>query len=619
VARNLPLRNSLLLRLLTTSILVAIGSIVATAWLATQTVTQAIHREQGQALSKDARVYDALVGYAATHPDWDDVGATVSGLARRNGLRVSLVTPDHQPIADSDPAAGSLGPTASAVVDPLQVDPALVRTIGADRIDPRALGPFRLSSSASAQRKRAAEQFIKCVKNIGAPGAGHLTRAANGRWDVVFDHSDPGTDKARFLCTTEPLISVPLPKVTATEKRALGRLNQLIAACLYDRGVAPVAVDAGFTPIGPASGDRAKAKTVQTCVGSARREQLAAFVAPPALLSFDNPGSVGGSGNRRFDLSRANATRIIAVTAGVLALTVLITVMVGTRLVRPLRLLTEAVRRPNGEQIRIPVTSSNEIGYLAETFNEMSDRRQKAETQRKDLVSDIAHELRTPLNNIRGWLEAAEDGVTEIDRELTSSLLEEALLLQHVVDDLQDLAEAEAGELTLHPEPLPVGELLAQVASAQRGKAEAAGVLLSSSAGGELWVEADPIRLRQAVGNLVSNAIRHSPPGGVVTLRAHRTPDEVVIDVVDHGPGISPEHLPHVFDRFWRAEKSRSRQTGGSGLGLAIVRQLARAHGGEATVSSDPGVETVFAVHLPVSAADPAAGQLRTRHPAAGT
>lgn len=208
------------------------------------------------------------------------------------------------------------------------------------------------------------------------------------------------------------------------------------------------------------------------------------------------------------------------------------------------------------------------------------------------MVSDVAHELRTPLSNIRGWLEAAQDGLAEPDPAFIASLHTEAVQLQHIIDDLQDLAAADAGALRLHPEQLHVEDVLAQVAAAHQAGAETSGVALSALPAADgtpspvLW--ADPVRLRQAIGNLVSNAVRHTPPGGRVTVRAYdagasadeaQAGREVVIEVADTGSGISAEHLPHVFDRFWRAEKSRNRRTGGSGLGLAIVRKLVEAHG----------------------------------------
>jgi two-component system sensor histidine kinase BaeS len=288
----------------------------------------------------------------------------------------------------------------------------------------------------------------------------------------------------------------------------------------------------------------------------------------------------------------------------------------------------------------VPVGADNEIGRLTATFNDMALHRSRLEEQRKVMVSDVAHELRTPLSNIRGWLEAAQDGLAEPDPAFVASLLEEAVQLQHIIDDLQDLAAADAGALRLHREPVRIGELLGQVAAAHQARAEAAGVTLTvlRPAPGDPrppLVDADPVRLRQAVSNLVSNAVRHTPPGGAVTLRAYATGSEdggggagagagagdartaggdagagadggagasVAVEVADTGSGIPAEHLPHVFDRFWRAEKSRNRSTGGSGLGLAIVLKLAEAHGGTASVESVVGEGSVFTVRVPVAA-----------------
>ena len=158
--------------------------------------------------------------------------------------------------------------------------------------------------------------------------------------------------------------------------------------------------------------------------------------------------------------------------------------------------------------------SRDEVGYLAAAFNDLTARRERIEEQRKAMVGDIAHELRNPLNVIRGRLEAAEDGHLPFDRALTASLLEETVLLQHIVDDLQDLAAADAGQLRLHPEPLDAAELADHVAAAHADRAAAAGVWLTVSADGEAALTADPVRLRQVVGNLVTNAIRHTPPSG---------------------------------------------------------------------------------------------------------
>jgi two-component system, OmpR family, sensor histidine kinase BaeS len=225
------------------------------------------------------------------------------------------------------------------------------------------------------------------------------------------------------------------------------------------------------------------------------------------------------------------------------------------------------------------------------------------ERQRQAMVSDIAHELRNPLTNVRGYLEGVQDGLVLLDEALVASLLEESTLLGRLVDDLQDLALADAGRLHLHPEPLDAADLVEQVAGAHRAAAAVAGVTITADVQGPLRIEADPGRLRQALGNLVGNALRYTPAGGSVTLSASAAPggESAVITVADTGTGIGAEHLPHIFDRFYRADVSRSRETGGSGLGLAITRHLIEAHGGTIEAHSTEGAGSTFTIRLPLS------------------
>jgi two-component system sensor histidine kinase BaeS len=287
-------------------------------------------------------------------------------------------------------------------------------------------------------------------------------------------------------------------------------------------------------------------------------------------------------------------------------LAVAVTVLVGTRLVRPLRRLTESARRPVEHQTRVPVGTRDEIGYLAMALNDLFDRRETLEAQRQALVSDLAHELRTPLTNIRSSIEAAQDGLTPADAPLLDVLLEETALLQRVVDDLRDLAAADTGTLRLHPEYVYITDILTQVVEAQRGSAEAQGVRLITDFTVDPQLSVDPVRLRQIVGNLVSNAIRHTDKGGQVTVRSRTTDSDFVIDVADTGVGIAPADVENIFHRFWRTDASRSRATGGSGLGLAIVRKLAEAHQGRVTVTSRLGAGSTFSVILPRSRQAPA-------------
>ncbi|WP_370949821.1 sensor histidine kinase [Amycolatopsis sp. cg5] len=579
------MRRSLIGRLLAVSVLVAVCSIAATAWLAARTTSGAIQQEQGRALADDSKIYQALLTYAATHKSWKDVGPVLANHAEFSGRRVTLTAPDGKPIGDS--GSGPLPAKASALVDPLAVDADL--TTSADRIAPQATGPFTLPPDELAFLTGVADRVLDCVRT--RLGFGSIVTAPNGHPQVT------GPDAfVVSRCQTKDLVNP-----TKTEQAALDQLDGLANACLSRRGLPPISVKLDFTwretLTRVAAPDEDNTEANQSCVATARHEQLTAFVAPPALLYITQPDGAAPSG---FTLSPDNWRRIALVAGGVLLLAVLVTVLAGARLVRPLRALTSAARLAGSGDApaRVEVKGKDEIGRLAVAFNEMSAARQRLEDNRKTMVSDIAHELRTPLSNIRGWLEATQDGVSTLDDELAASLLEEAMHLQHIVDDLFDLSQADAGALRLHPEPLDVSDLLSQVRAAHSARAAKAGVTLATEAE-DVELTADPVRLRQVLDNLVSNAVRHTPAGGSVTVTARADGDEVAFEIADTGSGISAEDLPSVFDRFWRADKARTRQSGGSGLGLAIVRKLAEAHGGTVTAAGAPGQGAVFTLRLP--------------------
>ncbi|MFC8427446.1 sensor histidine kinase [Streptomyces sp. NPDC057253] len=596
---DISLRSSLRTRLLVVCVLVSLCSIVATAWLVVSVTAVAIGRERGQAIADDARVYDALVGFAATHPNWRGVEPTMRALARETGRRITLTDENRRVLADSDgeggTSAGSLPDTPSATVDALAVDVTLVGGGHggelSDRIDPRAVGPFRLSPEERATLRVAASRVLSCMRERRGAAGVELVQAPNGRPQIELD--------GRVMDTGDRCRIDALLERTPTEQRAQAQLGRLVNACLAARHAAPVQLSDDLTWTPSTARGAPNSRAVTSCISTAQRDQLSPYVAPPALLFATAP-------DRRittfFDLSGPNRLRVAGVTFAVLLITVTVTFVVGTRMVRPLRALTGAAQRmADGDQdARVEVTGDDEFGRLAVAFNLMSSRRREGEQLRRALVSDVAHELRTPLGNVRGWLEAVEDGVVAADKSLISSLLEEALLLQHIIDDLRDLAAADAGALRLHPEDVDAAALLAQVARAHQGNAGAAGVELRVRPAQERpYLRADSLRLRQAIGNLVSNAVRHTPAGGTVTLSVRPLGDQVVFGVEDTGSGIGEEDLPKVFDRFWRAEKSRSRQGGGSGLGLSIVRKLAEAHGGTVHVTSVLGQGSVFSLRLP--------------------
>jgi signal transduction histidine kinase len=253
--------------------------------------------------------------------------------------------------------------------------------------------------------------------------------------------------------------------------------------------------------------------------------------------------------------------------------------------------------------VRVEEDKPGEFGQLARTFNRMVGELERSDQQRRNLTADVAHELRTPLHIIQGNLEGVLDDVYEPTDEHIQATLEETQQLSRLVEDLRTLSLAEAGQLPLVWEPVDVAELLTDARTSFSGQAEAAGVDLRVEIGGELpSITGDVGRLDQVLGNLVANAVRHTPAGGAITLRAEPVEEGVRILVRDTGEGIPAEDLPHVFDRFWKGDRSRSRAGGaGSGLGLAIARQLVQAHGGRIVVESKVGQGTEFTIDLPVN------------------
>ena len=260
--------------------------------------------------------------------------------------------------------------------------------------------------------------------------------------------------------------------------------------------------------------------------------------------------------------------------------------------------------------VRVPAHGPGDFQRLAESFNRMTEELQRVDRQRRNLTADVAHELRTPLHIIQGNLEGILDDVYQATPEHVAATLEETRALSRLVDDLRTLSLAETGTLPLEREPVDVVELLADVATSFSGQAEAAGIQLrvepaidGGNAGGPpLVVTGDAGRLDQVLSNLMANAIRHTPRGGTVELQASPAPDGVRITVRDTGAGIPAADLPHIFDRFWRGDPSRSHAAGaGSGLGLAIVRQLVQAHQGTIGVESHVGQGTTFTILLPAS------------------
>jgi signal transduction histidine kinase len=302
-------------------------------------------------------------------------------------------------------------------------------------------------------------------------------------------------------------------------------------------------------------------------------------------------------------VARVQRAIIIAgLTAGAVAL--VIAGLLAWSLVRPLRRLTAAAEGiAHGDlSQRVPVTSGDEVGELAATFNLMAGELEHAEQLRRNMTADVAHELRTPLSVIRGKLEGVLDGVYPATSQHLQPILESTELLTYLVEDLRLLAQAEAGQLTLEKRAVNLADLLWDAQVNYEPQASDQGVTLGLDLPPDLpQVMADWHRINQVLGNLLTNALRHTPAGGRVTLSANASVGQVKVAVVDTGAGIPAEDMPYVFDRFWRGEKSRSRAGGGTGLGLAIAKQLVELHGGTIGVESAPGGGSAFWFTLPLS------------------
>ncbi|QIN81012.1 HAMP domain-containing protein (plasmid) [Rubrobacter marinus] len=281
------------------------------------------------------------------------------------------------------------------------------------------------------------------------------------------------------------------------------------------------------------------------------------------------------------------------------------------RISSPLRDLTLAARRLGAGDFegRVPVSGRrDELGELAEAFNSMAEAVGRQETLRRRMAADIAHELRTPLAVIQANLEAMLDGVRPLSVEEVADVHRETRLLSRLITDLRDLSLAETGQLPLRKGATNLAALARTSVARFASRAKERGVRLAVEIAEDLpRAEVDPHRIDQVLGNLLDNALRHAPPGGevAVSLKPVAQHDGVSVTVRDTGRGIPEEHLPNVFERFYRADPARSREGGGSGIGLAVVKQLIEAHGGRVWAESIPGKGATFGFSLPTEPGDP--------------
>jgi signal transduction histidine kinase len=370
----------------------------------------------------------------------------------------------------------------------------------------------------------------------------------------------------------------------------------------------------GLLVLADADGTRLATSSQQPVTGKLTEEELERSLALKSGLRtvgylYFEGGMLFSSGDESYLVTRlANAALVAGLTAGTLAL--LLSLFLSYRLLRPVQELTRASHGMAQGDLsqRVRVEGDDEMAELARTFNYMAGSLQSAQASRRAMTADIAHELRTPLAVQRANLEALLDGVYPLNSENLAPVLEQNHLLTRLVDDLRTLALVDAGQLKLERVQSDLSLLAEHLVARFRAQAEKNGVRLSFSPPEAALpaLQVDPQRIEQILSNLISNALRYTPAGGQIEVAISNQPGQVSLLIHDSGPGIPEDSLGMVFERFYRADKSRSRSEGGSGLGLAIARQLAEAHGGTLSAANHPQGGAVFTLTLPLQPGKPA-------------
>ncbi|MDG4830770.1 ATP-binding protein [Solwaraspora sp. WMMD1047] len=561
------------LRVLLLVVAVAVTATGATAWL---TLSQASRQFAASATVDEAQI--EMVGsrlreYGERHGTWEGVPAVVNELYEQTGQRLHLVSESGVVIVDTDTLqqrdTRPLG-SATTFVDPR----------------PQLALPGGLADAAAITTKaivdyRVEVRLAACLTRHGldvtvSPGPFGVPRFSPGVGSDISVDADP-VDRCRQESGTSG----------DEVESAVARVDRC-AAAIRAGPVIATPPELGRTDLGAA-------EVLNQCLSQAFTDEIGDVAPVPAQVFL------GTRGEPAFSLSTGP---LLAAASGVAAVVIVGTVLLSHRVLRPIGTLTAAAHRLGRGDLasRVPVRGTDELAELGRSFNRMADSLRRGEERQRRMVADVAHELRTPLANLRGYLEALADGVVAPTPELFASLHEEAVLQQRIVDDLQELALAESGRLAYHRGRVDLADLLENCRTAHQAMAATAGVTLTVVAdrpGPSGY--ADPDRLRQVLGNLITNALRATPPGGTVSLATEPAGDGAVIRVTDTGVGIDEAALPYIFDRFWRADGARGRRTGGGGLGLAIARQIITDHGGTITATSRPGAGTAFTITLPAA------------------
>ncbi|RRD03548.1 HAMP domain-containing protein [Arachnia propionica] len=567
-------------RIVVLTALVVVTSVVLTAVVVSLAVQRAARQEAVQTLNHDAIIFQSLLEHGIQHSSWADVGPLVERLATQYDRRIALKSPAGQLIVDSDELLGRqpapLRPDPEGIINPK--DPA-VFPIDYDLADD---APVELTEEDRRVHAERVQASLACLDSHRIPHETVLQET--GLTDVLLSEeaglSDTQWDQAADCLTP---LDLPLPSEEQTWNIDQEALNR----CMRERGITEPA------PTSPGGSTQQVSRAWLDCVNQQTHPKVA-----PAVQLF-----LGSEGHDPLSLEGLATFETTGIVGCIIVVAGIAVMVLSTRIARPLRTLTSAATRlGRGElDVRVEVPDRTEVGTLAETFNSMAESLSRSEQARRQMTADIAHELRNPLVTLGGGLEAIQDGIYEPTPEVIGSLMEETTHLRRLVTDLRELALADTGRLTVERLPLDLADVVSAVATAHIPVAAKVGVTLEATAAPDHWVDGDDTRLRQVISNLLGNAIHHTPDGGTVSLRLGRTAEGITLAITDTGEGIPAEQLPHIFERFWRADPSRHRVAGRTGLGLAISEALVKAHDGTITVASTVGEGTTFTITLPES------------------
>ncbi|XUW99711.1 MAG: ATP-binding protein [Dehalogenimonas sp.] len=371
--------------------------------------------------------------------------------------------------------------------------------------------------------------------------------------------------------------------------KLFNRLSVRLTAAFLLAAVAGIAVVAVSVYQGTVNAYAASAQDLQRVMGGMMGgmswEMMGGMASQPAVDFTNNLG------------------RTLWIAGGLGALMAIVLGGIFTRnIVAPLGEVTVAARRVASGDLspRVKVRGSSELTDLGESFNTMAQTLKQDQDVRQNMMADVAHELRTPLSVLRANIEAMQDGVLEPNAGNLESLHQETVTLARLIEDLRTLTLAESGQLKIHPEATDMKDLASRTLQGMQAQFSSKGIRASLEAAGSLpEVMVDPPRIEQVLRNLLTNASHYTPDGGRVTIKLAADNNGLTVSVTDTGLGIPKEDVPHLFERFYRVDRSRARATGGSGLGLAIVKQLVEAHRGRVWVESEIGKGSAFSFQLP--------------------